>query len=93
MPVFQGSGTYFEQTDAYDIPSTVMSWYLANNTGTDSEVSLNVYNVDTAETVCVWFKKIIGSTTEFSSVPFILLPGYKIIINATNTINYYISIE
>jgi hypothetical protein len=92
MPVFQGSGTYFEQPEAYDIPCKIISWYFVC-TGADSETSLIMYNTDTTEDIAVWFKKIIAGTTEFSSVPFIMLPGYKIIIQSANPINYYISIE
>jgi hypothetical protein len=54
---------------------------------------LAVYNPATASTIYLFSKSITDNTSEFSSVPFILLPGYKIIITTSTTINYYISIE
>lgn len=93
MPVLQGATTYFEQDPAYNIPSKIISWYLCNNSASDIDASIGVYDPDTSATVLLYFKNIPAYSAEFSSVPFILLQNQKIIVTGTSTVNYYISIE
>jgi hypothetical protein len=94
MPVLQGTtSSSFEQDPAYNIPCKIVSWYLCNNGASNIDVSISVYQPLTSTTTVLYFKNISAYTAEFSSVPFILLPGNKILINTTGAVNYYISIE
>lgn len=93
MPVFQGKSISFEQDPAFNIPCKIVSWYLCNDSASDIDASISVINAETSSTTMLYFKNIAAYTTEFSSVSFILLPGDKISISSTGTVNYYISIE
>jgi len=93
MPVFQGNSNYFEQDPPFNIPCKIISWYLTNTSGSSSLTTLAVFNPATSAYVYLYSSTIADEASVFSSVPFILLPGYKIIISTANTINYYISIE
>jgi hypothetical protein len=95
MPVFQGNANNFEQDPSFNIPCKIISWYLTNTSGLASPTTLAVFNPATSAYVYLYSSTIADGTSVFSSVPFILLPGYKIIITSSSgaTINYYISIE
>jgi len=93
MPVLQGNANNFEQDPPFNIPCKIISWYLTNTSGSSSLTTLAVYNPATASTIYLYSSTITDGASVFSSVPFILLPGYKILISTANTINYYISIE
>jgi hypothetical protein len=94
MPVLQGTtSSSFEQDPAYNIPCKIISWYLCNNGASDIDASISVFHPATSTTNVLYFKNILAYSAEFSSVPFILLPGDKILINTTGAVNYYISIE
>jgi len=93
MPVLQGNANNFEQDPPFNIPCKIISWYLTNTSGLASPTTLAVYIPATSSTIYLYSSIIADGASVFSSVPFILLPGYKIIITTSTTINYYISIE
>lgn len=93
MPVFKGKDSSFEQATAYNIPCTILSWYLCNDSASDIDVSIGVIDGATSTTSLLYFKNMAQYSAEFSSVSFILLQGDKLFINSSSSVNYYISIE
>jgi hypothetical protein len=92
MPVLQGNISGSITSVAYDIPSTIVSYYLTNMTGGALTVSLAVVP-DGGPTVYTWTGSIAANSTERSDVPIKLLRGYQILIVTAGSIYYYISIE
>lgn len=92
MPVLVGNTSGSIVSVAYNIPSTIVSYYLTNKTGGSITVSLAIIP-NGATPVYAWSGSIAANATEFSDVPIKLLKGYQIVIITSGSLDYYISIE
>ena len=92
MPVIEGNTSGSIASVAYNIPSTIVSWFLSNKTGGSVTVSLIIVP-DGGTPVTLWSGAIATATTEKSDIPVKLLAGYQIIITTTGSLDYYLSIE
>lgn len=92
MPVLSGNTSGSIASVAYNIPSTIVSYYLTNKTGGSITVSLVVIP-NGGTPVYVWSGSIAAGVTERSDVPIKLLRAYQVLIITSGSLDYYISIE
>lgn len=92
MPVLSGNTSGSIASVAYDIPSTIVSYYLTNKTGGSISVSLAVIPNE-GSPVYVWSGSIAANSTERSDVPIKLLRAYQVLIITSGSLDYYISIQ
>jgi len=95
MPVFKGevgdSTSVF--SDVFNIPATIKSFYLYNNSITNNDVTISIYKDSPAEEIPLIFKRFIANESYSTSIPLLILPGYQIAIVSKESLFFYFTIE
>ncbi len=92
MPIIAGNTTGSISSTAYNISSTITSWFLTNMTAGGITVGLIVIPTGDAP-VTVWSGTIAANGTERSDVPIKMLAGFVVIITTSGSLDYYLNID
>jgi len=95
MPVLQGQilggGVVF--LPSFNIPSQIKSFTLVNTGGGINTVYISIYTPDETLWTTIYIADFTTATSVIESVPITILAGYKLLLNAGSSTDYYFTIE
>lgn len=92
MPILKGTATGSIIGIPYNIPSTIESVFLVNNTGAAITAILYVIEFDTNNKVAIISDTIAANNYVSSNIPIKLLAGFTAYLVVSGSCDYYLSI-
>jgi len=96
MPVFKGfiaPGAAPENSQVFNIPATIGSFYLYNDFTGDNGITVSIFKTSPAEEIIVFYKVLPTKESYSTNIPLLILPGYQIRITAPKDLYFYFTIE
>jgi hypothetical protein len=96
MPVFKGfvqSGSTTAESQVFNIPATIKSFYLYNDFAGANDVIISIFRNSPAEEIIVFNKEYTTKESYSTNIPILMLPGYQIKITAPKDLYFYFTIE